>query len=186
MSDSSGYTTGCTHVPSYLYPLKLMQRLTRNSLLILLLAQSMLSFQGLNAERSGGMSAKWAYGVMAHVPGVGEEPGGELSVRFGSPMARDLHSLGFYGRIAGGIADGNGEGFGSGGLAYYSAQTGTTLEGGGLAGFFDGRRFGAGGEGGLFQQLFQGNAEVGGVARILAESGGAEKEVLIGVRFRFE
>ncbi len=156
-------------------------------LLFLMLIQTSVSPQALKAEGAGGNSAdgRLAFGFMAHVPGVGESPGGEFSLHYGSSIDPDRNFLGYYGRLVVGIADGNGEGFGSAGLAIRGVQTGTTLEGGVVTGYFDGERFGVGGEGALFQEVFNSHLELGGVARVLAESGGTEKEALFGVRFRF-
>jgi hypothetical protein len=34
--------------------------------------------------------------------------------------------------------------------------------------------------------VFGSTAELGGIVRVLAESGGTEKEALVGIRFRFD
>jgi len=141
--------------------------------------------QDLRAEGHA-MNSRWAFGVMGHLPGVGEYPGGELSLRYGRPIFLTNQEGSFYGRMVAGIADGNGEAFGSVGCAYHITYSATTLEGGGVVGYFDGEGFGAGGEAALFQQVFNSRVELGGIARVLGESGGTEKEALVGLRFRFE
>jgi hypothetical protein len=157
------------------------------SLIAFFLLAATILVQDLSADRNSVNTSHslWAFGVMGHIPGVGEAPGGEVSLRYGLLSGDRDHTAGLYARLVAGIAEGNAETFGSFGLAYSIARTGTTLEVGGVLGYFDGERFGAGGEGAMFQRIFDSSMELGGIARVLGESGGTEKQALIGVRFRF-